>query len=171
MSAEERGKSSFLISRCAGIYAPDTEKMEEEARVEAERLKVEKDAKERARQAALGTKRPTKYPTEDLDLKITDKEKAKGKAVTRPALDRDLPFGGKAVFETFLMAWNFLNTFGYVPLIADLSTPHFHSLGNLSTFQRLHWTNSSIPSSITNPTYLALWSLKSIPRYYICAVG
>jgi hypothetical protein len=57
-------------------------------------------------------KGPVKYPIDDLDVVITDREKKAGKQVARPPLDRDLPFEDH--FEPFLMAWAFFQSFGYV---------------------------------------------------------
>jgi bromodomain adjacent to zinc finger domain protein 1A len=47
-----------------------------------------------------------------LDVVITDREKKSGKQVTRPRIDRDVPFGKS--FESFLMTWAFLQSFGCV---------------------------------------------------------
>lgn len=57
-------------------------------------------------------KGPIKYPIDDLDVVITDREKKAGKQLTRPKLNRDVPFGKS--FEPFLMSWAFFQSFGYV---------------------------------------------------------
>lgn len=62
------------------------------------------------RKAAQAKKRGVRYPTEDLDVKLSDKDRKAGKIVTRPAMDRDVPFGSS--FEAFAMSWSFLQTFG-----------------------------------------------------------
>ncbi|KAF8342653.1 ATP-utilizing chromatin assembly and remodelling N-terminal-domain-containing protein [Cantharellus anzutake] len=57
-------------------------------------------------------KGPIKYPIEDLDVTISERERKAGKAVVRPAFDRDVPFGSD--FEPFLMSWAFMQSFGAV---------------------------------------------------------
>lgn len=70
-------------------------------------------AKEEAERAAAEKKKkkPIRYPTEDLDVKLADKEIKAGAQVLRPVPSRKaLPFGPS--FESFLMTWNFLVTYG-----------------------------------------------------------
>lgn len=62
------------------------------------------------RKAAQAKKRGVRYPTEDLDVKLSDKDRKAGKILCRPKMDRDVPFG--AAFEAFAMSWSFLQTFG-----------------------------------------------------------
>jgi bromodomain adjacent to zinc finger domain protein 1A len=71
---------------------------------EAEREKAEQAAKE-----AAAKKKPIKYPTEDLDVIPTEREKKAGLKV-RPVPKRDVPFGDS--FEAFLMSWSYLQVFG-----------------------------------------------------------
>lgn len=76
---------------------------QQKAKVEAERLAVERKKK-----------KPVRYPTEDLDVRISEKEKKAGIKVEKPIPSRvHLPFGeDQATFESFLMAWNFLVVYG-----------------------------------------------------------
>lgn len=68
-------------------------------------------AKAEAEAAEKKKKKPIRYPTEDLDVKLTDKEIKAGARLLRPVPSRfTLPFG--RYFETFLMTWNFLVTYG-----------------------------------------------------------
>ena len=55
-----------------------------------------------------------RYPTEDLDVTLSEKEKKAGMKAKRPVPSRvSLPFNEKpGVFEEFLMAWNFLVVYG-----------------------------------------------------------
>jgi hypothetical protein len=65
-------------------------------------------------------KKPLRYPAEDLDITLGEKEKKAGIKVKRPVPSRiALPFNGTpGTFEAFLMTWNFLVVFGSVkPLI------------------------------------------------------
>lgn len=93
------------------------EKVERQAKAkeEAERLAAEKAA-EKAAQKAKEKKKPVRYPTEDLDVTLSEKEKKAGMKVKRPVPSRvSLPFNDKpGVFESFLMTWNFLVVYGYV---------------------------------------------------------
>ena len=64
-------------------------------------------------------KKPVRYPTEDLDIQIGDKEKRAGMKVRKPAPSRTaMPFGtDHETNEAFLMAWNFLVVYGCVPIV------------------------------------------------------
>ena len=77
---------------------------------------AEKLAKAEAqRQAAeKKKKKPIRYPTEDLDVMLSEKERKNGTKVRRPVPSRSaLPFNDrKGSFESFLMAWNFLIVYG-----------------------------------------------------------
>ncbi|KAG6842517.1 hypothetical protein C0991_000043 [Blastosporella zonata] len=88
------------------------EKKEREAR---EKLEKQKQAKEEAERLAAEKKKkkPVRYPTEDLDVRLGDKDKKAGAKVQRPHANRDLPFNDTpGTFEAFLMAWNFLVVYG-----------------------------------------------------------
>lgn len=63
-------------------------------------------------------KGPIKYPIDDLDVVITDREKKAGKHVMRPQMDRKVPFGEQ--FESFLMSWAFFQSFGFVAAIQEI---------------------------------------------------
>ncbi|EIN13512.1 hypothetical protein PUNSTDRAFT_48465 [Punctularia strigosozonata HHB-11173 SS5] len=71
-------------------------------------VKVEEVKKEK--------KKPIRYPTEDLDIRLTDKEIKSGMKVRRPTPSRStLPFGeDPAAFEGFLMSYNFLCVYGQI---------------------------------------------------------
>ena len=73
------------------------------AKAEAERQAAEKKKK-----------KPIRYPTEDLDVTLSEKEKKAGMKVRRPIPSRSaLPFNDReGSFESFLMAWNFLVVYG-----------------------------------------------------------
>lgn len=75
-----------------------------DAEVAEERVRQLKD-KEKPK-----PKGPIKYPIDDLDVVVTDRERKLGKQVMRPPLERELPFG--VAFEPFLMSWAFLQAFG-----------------------------------------------------------
>lgn len=77
---------------------------------QAELDRLEQAAEDAMRKAAQAKKRGVRYPTEDLDVKLSDKDRKAGKIVCRPSMDRDVPFG--SAFEAFAMSWSFLQTFG-----------------------------------------------------------
>lgn len=82
------------------------------AKEEAERLAAEK-AKEK--------KKAIRYPTEDLDVRIGERDKKAGLILRKPLPTRDekhMPFSEtRASFEAFLSIWNFLICFGLVEKI------------------------------------------------------
>lgn len=85
---------------------------------------------------------PIKYPIDDLDVVITDREKKSGKQVTRPQIDRDVPFGKD--FEPFLMSWAFFQSFGSVLFIVN---PEFHEIELTNIFSSTH----TLACSCTKP--------------------
>lgn len=95
------------------VLAAASETREREAREKVERQQKAKEEAERLA-AERKKKKPIRYPTEDLDVRISDKEKKAGIKVKKPTSSRaHLPFGeDQAIFESFLMAWNFLVVYG-----------------------------------------------------------
>ncbi|KAI6136757.1 chromatin remodeling complex protein [Pisolithus sp. B1] len=92
--------------------AAAAEKREREAREKAEKQKAKEEAERLA--AEKKKKKPIRYPTEDLDIQISEKDKKIGARVQKPVPSRTLlPFAEDPVaFESFLMAWNFLVVYG-----------------------------------------------------------
>lgn len=80
--------------------AQSQQKSKEEEELEAERLAAEKKKK-----------KPIRYPTEDLDVHITEKDMKAGMRVERPQPNVTMPFN-QPNFELFLMSWNFLVVYG-----------------------------------------------------------
>ncbi|KAF9270391.1 chromatin remodeling complex protein [Marasmius fiardii PR-910] len=90
-------------AKAAALAAEKREREEQAKREEAEKLAAEKKKK-----------KPIRYPTEDLDVRLTDKDKKSGMKVKRPVPSRvALPFQDSlGTFEHFLYAWNFLVVYG-----------------------------------------------------------
>ena len=67
-------------------------------------------------------KKPLRYPAEDTDVVLPERDKKAGAKVQRPVPSRELPFRDlPGVFESFLMVWNYLNVYGYAdPSRSDL---------------------------------------------------
>ncbi|KAF9458184.1 chromatin remodeling complex protein [Collybia nuda] len=95
------------------VLAAAAEKREREAQEKAEKQKLAKEEAERLA-AEKKKKKPIRYPTEDLDVRIADKDKKAGMKVKRPVPSRtSLPFNvTPGTFESFLMGWNFLVVYG-----------------------------------------------------------
>lgn len=123
---EEKGASSCpntCVSTLPGADIPSlakavaaaAEKREQEVREKVERAQQEKEEKERLA-TEKAKKKPIRYPTEDLDVVIGDREKRAGMKLKRPVPSRvAMPFGhDSATNELFLMAWNFLVVYGCV---------------------------------------------------------
>ena len=111
---EEKGLQTLCRaspSMCADYVA--TEKKERGANEKAEKAQKAKEESERLA-AEKKKKKPVRYPTEDLDVTIGDKEKKAGMKLKRPAASRTaMPFGtDRLANENFIMSWNFLNVYG-----------------------------------------------------------
>ena len=106
---EEKGDDP---SRCVAInYPHPSTALALEKEREAEKLakaEAERQAAEKKK------KKPIRYPTEDLDVTLSEKEKKAGMKVRRPIPSRSaLPFNDQeGTFESFLMTWNFLVVYG-----------------------------------------------------------
>ncbi|KAL5535354.1 hypothetical protein ACEPAF_3448 [Sanghuangporus sanghuang] len=92
----------------------------EAARAKAKKRAADQVAKEEAERLAIEKaklkKKAIRYPTEDLDVRITDRDKKAGMQVRRPVPSRGpdkVPFNDtEGAFEGFLQVWNFLICFG-----------------------------------------------------------
>ncbi|CAK5264756.1 unnamed protein product [Mycena citricolor] len=111
------------------LTAAQEEKAAKRERENAEKAEKQKAAKEEAERLAAEKKKrkPIRYPTEDLDVRITDKEKKAGVKVKRPVPNRiALPFNDSpGTFESFLMAWNFLVVFGQALNLSPITLDEF----------------------------------------------
>ena len=108
---EEKGDDPSHVVACNNPSYPSTALALEKER-EAEKLLVKAEAERQA--AEKKKKKPIRYPTEDLDVTLSEKEKKAGMKVRRPIPSRTaLPFNDrKGSFESFLMTWNFLVVYG-----------------------------------------------------------
>lgn len=106
---EAEAKQREIDAKAAAVAKAKADKLaaEQMAKDEAERLAAEK---------AKQKKKPIRYPTEDLDVRLNDRDKKAGMKLKRPVLSRSpdkLPFSeSKGGFEGFLAAYNFLICFG-----------------------------------------------------------
>lgn len=97
-----------------GTKLPLTEE-EKAAKAKAEEAaKAKREKDEAIRLALTGCRKAvSRWPIEDLDVVLTEKEKAAGKTLVRPAGHRVTEFEAPDMFESFLMSWNFITTYGY----------------------------------------------------------
>ncbi|KAF9478043.1 chromatin remodeling complex protein [Pholiota conissans] len=102
------------------------EKREREAHEKAEKQRLAKEEAERIA-AEKKKKKPVRYPTEDLDIRISDKDKKAGLRLTRPLANKAcLPFNDvPGAFEAFLMTWNFLVVYGTPLHLSTFSLDEF----------------------------------------------
>lgn len=111
---EEKGKLSFPAACHFEAFMSAAKAKEEEQRT-----------KEAAMEMVSAKKKYIKYPTEDLDVVLSQREKTKRLAANghtrsvRPEPLRDLPFEGP-FFESMLMVWSFFMAFGLAPALPRL---------------------------------------------------
>ncbi|KAF8912833.1 ATP-utilizing chromatin assembly and remodelling N-terminal-domain-containing protein [Gymnopilus junonius] len=110
---DKEGPPTKKQKKMTSAQEEKAEKREREAREKLEKQRLAKEEAERIA-AERKKKKPLRYPTEDLDVRIADKDKKAGMRVTRPLAQRaSLPFNDTpGTFEAFLMAWNFLVVYG-----------------------------------------------------------
>lgn len=101
---------------------------------EEERVKEETPVRQQEQPApTVAKRRYIKYPTEDLDVVLSQRERAKRMATNghaksiRPIASTDLPFGA-SVFESLLMTWAFFTAFGYVLLCPSVFFKSIHKI-------------------------------------------
>ncbi|KZT06884.1 chromatin remodeling complex protein [Laetiporus sulphureus 93-53] len=106
--------------------AAAAEQREREERAKAEKVQKHKEEMDRLA-AEKKKKKPLRYPTEDLDIVIGDREKKAGMKLQRPIPSRAaMPFGHDMVTnEGFLMSWNFLVVFGQPLHISPFTMDEF----------------------------------------------
>jgi hypothetical protein len=110
-------------------------------------------------------KGPIKYPIDDLDVMITDRERKGGKQTLRPPLERDVPFGSD--FEPFLMSWCFMQSFGCVvySILLHWIVSHFACGVAEPCSESLHsrWTSMNVQYDTVFQTFLVRLLLRSTP--------
>lgn len=76
--------------------------------------KKEAADKAKAEEAEKKKKKPVRYPTEDLDVRLNDRDIKAGMKLVRPTPSSTaVPFNTiPRVFESFVFAWNFLSVYG-----------------------------------------------------------
>lgn len=133
--AEEKGAFAFNSNSCLSqqttsvlTTANTAEKekaialavAEQRQREERERAEQQLKAKEENDRLAAEKKKkkPVRYPTEDLDVTLNDKDKRAGMKLKRPVPNKlAMPFGeDQHTNAMFLVSWNFLVVYGYVSI-------------------------------------------------------
>ncbi|KAJ7102222.1 chromatin remodeling complex protein [Mycena belliarum] len=102
------------------------EKRERDATEKAERQKIQKEESDRVA-GEKKKKKPLRYPAEDLDVHLTEKEIKAGVKIKRPVPSRvALPFNDTpGAFEAFLMIWNFLVVYGQALHLSTFTLDEF----------------------------------------------
>ncbi|KAI0361718.1 chromatin remodeling complex protein [Trametes cingulata] len=111
--ASKRQKRAQAAAENEKILAAIAEQREREAREKAEQQQKAKEESERLA-AEKKKKKPIRYPTEDLDVVLGDKEKKAGMKLKRPVPSKlAMPFGeDQETNSAFLMTWNFIVVYG-----------------------------------------------------------
>ncbi|ETW87436.1 hypothetical protein HETIRDRAFT_431774 [Heterobasidion irregulare TC 32-1] len=122
----QKRKKSYTAKNAALV----AEQKEREAKERAAKaLKAKEDAERLA--AEKKKKKPIRYPTEDLDVTLSEKEKKAGMKIKRPVPSRvALPFNNTpGTFESMLMTWNFLMVYGHPLHLSTFTLDEFeHAL-------------------------------------------
>ncbi|EIW64756.1 chromatin remodeling complex protein [Trametes versicolor FP-101664 SS1] len=111
--ASKRQKRAAAAAENEKLLAAIAEQREREAREKAVLAQKAKEESERLA-AEKKKKKPIRYPTEDLDVVLGDKEKRAGMKLKRPVPSKlAMPFGeDQETNSAFLMTWNFLVVYG-----------------------------------------------------------
>ncbi|KAJ7630650.1 chromatin remodeling complex protein [Roridomyces roridus] len=132
------------------------QKMEREALEKAEKQKLLEV--ERANNPDKKKKKPVRYPTEDLDVTLTEKEKKAGVKIKRPVPSRvALPFNDTpGTFEAFLLTWNFLVVYGQALHISTFTLDEFE--------HAIQHTAMDTPCTLLAEIHAALlYNMRTIP--------
>lgn len=113
--------AAVKAAEAAARHREAEEKAVNMARAKADKIAAEQAAKEAERLAAEKAKlrkKPIRYPTEDLDVRITERDKRAGMKIQRPlpsTRPERVPFNEtRGAFEKFVTTWNFMICFGSV---------------------------------------------------------
>ncbi|KAF9821952.1 hypothetical protein IEO21_00382 [Rhodonia placenta] len=146
-AAEEKVKALAAVA----------EKRERDAREKAEKLQKAKEENERLA-AEKKKKKPIRYPTEDLDVVIGDREKKAGMKLKRPVPSYvSMPFGNDTTSnEAFLMTWNFLVVYGQPLHLSPFTMDEFE--------QALRHSIPDVPCALLAEIHATLiYNLRTVP--------
>ncbi|KAI8995548.1 chromatin remodeling complex protein [Trametes punicea] len=126
--ASKRQKRAQAAAENEKLLAAIAEQREREAREKAEQAQKAKEESERLA-AEKKKKKPIRYPTEDLDVVLGDKEKKAGMKVKRPVPSKlAMPFGeDQETNSAFLMSWNFIVVYGQPLHISPFTMDDFEA--------------------------------------------
>ncbi|KAJ2918942.1 hypothetical protein MD484_g1379, partial [Candolleomyces efflorescens] len=155
--SKKQKKMTAAQEEKAKAAAAAAEKKERDARDKAEKQRLAKEEAERLA-AEKKKKKPIRYPTEDLDVRLTDKDKKAGVRLQRPVANRAiLPFNEvSGVFEAFLMAWNFLVVYGQPLHLSVFTLDEFE--------QAIRHSISDLPCALLAEVHSTLvYNLRTVP--------
>ncbi|KAI0824248.1 chromatin remodeling complex protein [Trametes gibbosa] len=126
--ASKRQKRAAAAAENEKILAAIAEQREREAREKAILAQKVKEENDRL-VAEKKKKKPIRYPTEDLDVVLGDKEKRAGMKLKRPVPSKlAMPFGeDHDTNSAFLMCWNFLVVYGHPLHISSFTMDEFEA--------------------------------------------
>lgn len=121
-------------------------------------------------------KKPLRYPAEDMDVVLPERDKKAGAKVQRPIPSRELPFRDTPEsFEPFLMTWNYLNVYGCAVYLSEAtlsfvdvllpSAPLHLSTFTLDEFEAALRHNTSEPpcALIAEIHATLIYNLRTVP--------
>ncbi|OCH96490.1 chromatin remodeling complex protein [Obba rivulosa] len=156
-ATKKQKKMTAATEHKVKVLAAAAEKREREAREKAEQFQKVKEETERLA-AEKKKKKPIRYPTEDLDVVIGEKEKKAGMKLKKPPPSRaGMPFGtNHAANEGFLMAWNFLVVYGQPLHLSPFTMDDFE--------QALRHTAPDFPCPMLAEIHATLiYNLRTVP--------
>ncbi|KAH9857859.1 chromatin remodeling complex protein [Lenzites betulinus] len=126
--ASKRQKRAAAAAENEKLLAAIAEQREREAREKAMIAQKMKEESDRMT-AEKKKKKPIRYPTEDLDVVLGDKEKRAGMKLKRPVPSKlAMPFGeDQDTNADFLMCWNFLVVYGHPLHISSFTMDEFEA--------------------------------------------
>ncbi|TFK30606.1 hypothetical protein FA15DRAFT_662605 [Coprinopsis marcescibilis] len=155
--AKKQKKMTAAQEEKAKASAATAERKERDAREKAEKQRLAKEEAERLA-AEKKKKKPIRYPTEDLDIQISEKDKKSGIKVQRPLANRTvLPFNTKpGAFESFLLAWNFLVVYGHPLHLSSFTLDEFE--------QAIRHSIPDLPCPLLSEVHSTLvYNLRTVP--------
>ncbi|KIM33020.1 hypothetical protein M408DRAFT_190836 [Serendipita vermifera MAFF 305830] len=137
--SEVKEHSSPVKRAKRATKAPLTEEEKVAKARDEEAAKVKRERDEANRLLLTGCRRHVaRWPIEDLDVVLTQAEKASGKPICRPTGHSTSEFSAPEVFESFIMSWNFVTTYGHAFNVSPFSLDTLEAALNHSGDEPCH---------------------------------
>ncbi|KAI0348627.1 chromatin remodeling complex protein [Trametopsis cervina] len=154
---DKEGPPTKRQKKVAVVAEEDKSEIERRDREAQEKAQKAKEESERLA-AEKKKKKPIRYPTEDLDITIGDKEKKAGMKLQKPAPSRAaMPFGlDNDTNEAFLMTWNFLVVYGGPLHLSSFTLDEFE--------QALRHSQQDVPCALISEIHsILIYVLRTVP--------